>query len=64
MSEIAESAEVSVNTATNHLSRLKLWLHGDRGQGGALEGMEEIAATSAHWAIRDAGIVGAIDDTD
>lgn len=62
MSEIAEDAGVSVNTATNHLSRLKLWLHGNRGQGGALEGQEAIAAGAAHWALANAGIVGVSDD--
>lgn len=62
MSEIAEDAGVSVNTATNHLSRLKLWLHGNRVQGGALEGQEAIAAVAAHWALTNAGIVGASDD--
>ncbi|GEM_PF-5351514 len=63
MSEIAESAGVSVNTATNHLSRLKLWLLGNRVQGGALEGQEAISAVAAHWALANAGIVGASEDT-
>lgn len=63
MSDIAKQADVSSNTATNHLSRLKLWLHGSKTHGAvAAVGQEALAILAAEQALINAGIVGALDD--
>jgi len=63
MSDIAEQAGVSSNTATNHLSRLKLWLHGSKTRGVVVGvGQEALAIFAAEQALTDAGIVGALGD--
>jgi hypothetical protein len=65
VSQLAEEAGVTNNTATNHLSRLRIWLRGEsKGKKGqpARIGAEQRAMAAADAALSDCGMVGMPDE--
>ena len=60
MAELAEQAEVSVNTATNHYNRIKQWLHGRRAGRDveAQPGEKTVALMAIDALLTENGVVG------
>lgn len=59
LADIAEEAGVTQNTATNHNSRVRLWLHGQPARKGheAVEGVKSMAMRAIEDALIDFGMV-------
>ncbi|KAB1444947.1 hypothetical protein [Bordetella bronchiseptica] len=64
LAAIAVDVEVATNTASKHHARLRAWLYGDEWKSGRLEnaGVDAQALAAAERVLREAGIVGRLDD--
>src|SRR5690606_18593208 len=62
LADLAEKAGVTQNTATNHNSRVRLWLYGQPARKGheAVEGVKSMALRAIEDALIDGGLVGVI----